>query len=499
MLRSTFRKEARMRARALAASSCLVLTLALADCGGGHGGGSPGGAGASAAGAGSAATTPPAPTPSLYAGAAAVDITPPPGTPLGGFGGAPRREVNVVTIPLMLIAIAGQCWSPNPAAPYTYFTPSQGTHDPIMARALVLSNGQKKIGIVKLDTIGAARKTRDDLLPIAGQLGIAPEDFLLCATHTHSGPAAVSTQKMWQLIAMDCFSQQVYQTMLTGATDALRAADAALRPAQLGIGVTTEPAGNENRRGRPGIVDPELGLVKITDAAGAPICALFNYAVHGTCSGANNLLFSADCMGEMERTIERGLGAGVAIFTNGAEGDVAPAIGGGFGGAAAEGALVGGDVVALWPSVATKQWVELQTAFEDVAMPPPVYNTGCFPVPGTTQTLCDFIPGFRMTVPLDTSWLSTTLPFQAIRIDDTVFACEPGEPITELGWDIKARAKQKGFARGFVIGLANDHGSYFTTLSEYIRAEYEGTSTMYGPTTGQVVVDAADRVMERVR
>ena len=39
---------------------------------------------------------------------------------------------------------------------------------------------------------------------------------------------------------------------------------------------------------------------------------------------------------------------------------------------------------------------------------------------------------------------------------------------------------------------------YFTTLAEYQRAEYEGQGTLYGPTTGSVVVDSADCVMDRV-
>jgi hypothetical protein len=479
--------------RGLGLALCAAFLIpAGAGCGPGGGGG----AGAPAAAQAASGRAPTA-GPGLLAGAAVVDITPPPGTPLGGFGGTPRRVIDAVSVPLMLLAIGGTCFDPDPSTGATFFAPAQGTHDPIAARALVLTNGLKKIAIVKLDTIGSSRKMREDLVKFAGTLGIAPEDLVVCATHTHSGPAAVSEQRLWQLVAMDCFSDAVYRTLLRGAEDALRGADAALRPAEIGIGATVETNASENRRGRPGIFDPELGVVKVVEPGGAPICALFNFAVHGTCSGQSNMLFSADCMGEMERTIEAGLG-GIAIFTNGAEGDVAPAHGG-FGGAQIVGRIVGGDVIALWPRIATRPWVEIRTAFEDVPMPPPVFNAGCVPVPGTSKTICDFLPGFSLAIPLDPSWLSTTLPFQAIRIDDTVLAALPGEPITEIGWEIKARARAKGFGRGFVLGLANDHGSYFTTFAEYVRGEYEGQSTMYGPGTGQAVIDAADRVMDRVR
>lgn len=499
-------------AASLLAIAHLLAPLAGCGSGGGHGAGNAGAAaspsgsstsGAATAGATGATGSSTAPAPSLYAGAAAVDITPAVGTPLGGFGGTPRRVIDATSVPLMLLAIAGPCWNPNPNSPTTFFAPSTGVHDPIMARALIISNGQKKIGLLKLDTIAAARKIRDDLLPSVALLGIAPEDFLVCATHTHSGPAAVSAQKLWELIAMDCYSDLVYQPMLRGAVDALKQADAALRPAALGIGTMMEPNASENRRNRPGIYDPELAVVKVVEPGGAPIAALFNFAVHGTCSGASNMLFSADCMGEMERVIENGLGGGIAIFTNGAEGDVAPAHGGGFGGARQEGQIVGGDVLALWPQIAVKPWVEIKTAFQDFQMPTPVYNTGnqgCLPIPGTSQTLCDIIPGFRLAIPIpDPTWLSTTLPFQAIRIDDTVFATAPGEPETEIGWAVKALAKQKGFARGVVIALANDHGAYFTTLAEYVRGEYEGTTTLYGANTGQVVTDNMGHMMDLVK
>jgi hypothetical protein len=470
-------------------SVSLALALAVAGCGG-HG---RGGAAASAAGAGQGGA------PALYAGAAAVDVTPAPGAPLGGYGAAPRRVVDATTLPLMINALSGPCLNPNPTLPTTFFAPSTGARDPIMARALVISNGVNKIGLVKIDAIGANRRLRDDLVAVAASLGIAPESFLLCATHTHSGPAAVADQKLWQLVAMDCYSDLVYQPLLRGAADALRRADAALRPALLGIGTTTEMNASHNRRGRPGIFDPELAVVKLVEPGGAPIAALFNFAVHGTCYGQDNMLFSADCMGAMERAIEAGIGPGgaaapVAIFINAAEGDVAPS-----GDPAQEGQIIGGDVLALWPQVATKPWVALKSAFQDVPMPPPVFNVGCLPLPGSTQTLCDIIPGVKLGIPLDPTWLSTTLPFQAFRIDDTVFATAPGEPETEIGWDVKARAKQKGFARGVVVGLANDHGAYFTTLAEYQRGEYEGMMTLYGPTTGQVVADAMATMMDQVK
>lgn len=449
-------------------------------------------------GGGSPVVLPPG---TLGAGVAAVSIPLGSGIPLAGFGGAPRRTFDLVTTPLSIAAMSGSCVDPDPSTAATLFAPNQGTTDPIMARALVLANGVRTIAFVKLDTIGSSWKLREDLRPVAAGLGIANHDLALLATHTHSGPGTLSDYTAWELAASDCFADVVYQQVRTAAVTALEQAAASVQPARIAIGTTASVAdANRNRRGRPAIVDRELALVKITTAGGAPLAALFNFAVHGTAYGASNMQFSKDCMGEMERVVEQGLPGVVALFTNAAEGDVAPAHTGAAG-ITLEGQTVGGAVVALWSSLAaTKSWVELKSALERVQMPPAQYNpAGCMPVPGTSATVCDVIPGYVFTVPLPASWLPEKLPFQAFRIDDTVFVAIPGEPITEIGWDLKARAVTKGFARGVVLGLANDHGSYFTTLAEYQRGLYEGTSTLYGPTTGQVVVDSADAVMTAVQ
>ena len=64
----------------------------------------------------------------LTAGVAAVDITPPVGTPLGGYGARHGR-------------------------------PSTGVHDRLYAKALVLDNRSERIAIVTCDLIGVSRFT----------------------------------------------------------------------------------------------------------------------------------------------------------------------------------------------------------------------------------------------------------------------------------------------------------------------------------------------------
>lgn len=436
----------------------------------------------------------------LVAGAAAVDLTPGlTGASLAGYGTPPRRDVDAHTLSLMVGASVGMCPQQNvDGGVTTFFRPSDGTRDAIRAQALVVANGDQKIAVVKLDTIGAAPNLRQDLLAAALAMGIPEQNLAVLGTHTHSGPGAIWDRTMWQLMGTDCFSRHVYNTVRNGALQALKEANDALTPARVGVGSTMVAGVTSNRRGRPGVVDPELQVMKLEDLQGAPIAALFNYAVHGTCFSEDNMHLSSEVMGEMERVVERGLGKGVAIFTNGAEGDVKPEKSGNDG-IVEGGAVVGAAVLRLWGVISAVPGASVAGALVQVEMPEPAsVNFNC---PGASLgpiPVCDVFPSLAMGALLPPGWVSRTLPFQALRVGDTVLATIPGEPITELGWDIKRRGADQGFNHTWVVGLANEHAGYFATEAEYNRGAYEGALTLFGPRTGAAVVDGAAKAMETV-
>jgi len=91
------------------------------------------------------------------------------------------------------------------------------------------------------------------------------------------------------------------------------------------------------------------------------------------------------------------------------------------------------------------------------------------------------------------------LPFSSLRLGDVALATVPGEPITEIGWEIKKAGAQAGHPLTFVVGLANDYMGYVATQAEYARAEYEGQYTLYGPGTGAFVVGAATKRLVAVK
>src|SRR5689334_1667981 len=96
----------------------------------------------------------------LKAGAARVTITPPNGFPFSAWG--LRTGVAV------------------------------GVHDPLLAQATVLDDGERQLAIVTVDLCNTSRSFTDDVrVRVQALTGISPEAVLINASHTHSGPPGV--------------------------------------------------------------------------------------------------------------------------------------------------------------------------------------------------------------------------------------------------------------------------------------------------------------------
>ena len=446
-------------------------------------------------------------TGTLSAGAAVVPIALPNGVALAGFGGSARRQMDGAIL-LTGGPLFGMCLDPDPTTAAVFFKPSTGALDPLSARALVLDNGTRRMAIVKVDAIGMSRKLRDEINTLAmGPYSVTDGLFTMVATHTHSGPGGVSNQAGWEITASDCFSQPVYDAVRDAAATALKNAVAGLQPAELGMETTFVNGATEIRDHSSAAApapDIEIGLVKVV-ASGLtpqPIAALFNFAVHGTWYGDGNMKTSADYMGEIEKQVQSALPGVVAIFTNGAEGDVKPTKA--FPTQTIDQAAkpVADAVIALWtsPILNSKMssTVTLNGVFTEAKMPKLRYNPGCMPLAGTTGSVCDLTGGQPPAVPMPTNWVSKKLPFQALRINDAVFIAMPGEPVTQLGFTMKEQAANAGL-KGFVVSLANDHGGYFTTTAQFDAGTYEGKATLYGRNTGAKVLQQSALVISKVQ
>ena len=102
-------------------------------------------------------------------------------------------------------------------------------------------------------------------------------------------------------------------------------------------------------------------------------------------------------------------------------------------------------------------------------------NSNGIPTPWVKTLRCLFEPTFPETAPIG-----------VYEIGHITIAALPGEFTTTLGYRIRksllsVNPKQKYI---FLIGLANEYVSYFTTPCEYEEQRYEGGATLYGAVSG---------------
>lgn len=221
----------------------------------------------------------------LTAGTAAAIITPPVGTPMEGYSA--RADV------------------------------SQGVHDDLHARALVIDDGNTAVALVSCDLVGVDRRMVAEARDRAhAATGIPREHILIAATHTHSGTAGI-------LGGVDSVLLDVTARHVAGA---VAAAYRARRPAVLKVGSGSVDSVAQNRRHPDWPTDPSLLVLLLDDPdpLRPPIAAAVNFACHATVLYHTNLLLSADYPGHAVRTVEQVFPGIGAAFFNGACGNVNP-------------------------------------------------------------------------------------------------------------------------------------------------------------------------------
>ncbi len=254
------------------------------------------------------------------AGAAARNITPPLGTSINGYFNDRKAE---------------------------------HIHDELHARCLVLDDGRTRLALVVCDSCMIPREVLDAAKRLVRErTGLATENILVSATHTHTAPASAGV--------FQTDPDAAYQQFLASRiADAVQCAIQNLEPARIGWGVGRVPDQVFNRRWRmkPGTItpnpfgqtndlvrmnppvgsadliapagptDPEVGVISVQSRTGRPLALLANYALHyvGTSRGTD---VSADYYGAFCDRIQALLGADrqdppfVALLANGASGDI---------------------------------------------------------------------------------------------------------------------------------------------------------------------------------
>jgi neutral ceramidase len=219
---------------------------------------------------------------------------------------------------------------------------SDGVNDRLYHRIAVLDDGKTTVFFISTDTAMMSPEYVDKVAQdIQQQLGIPPQRIWWMATHTHSAPE-IGPPGVPVVFMPDRYKQasggesnpKYTEFEETKLIDGLRLARQKLQPARLGFGLGFSTA-NINRRALDldgkmrlglnpdGVVDRQIGVIRLETLEGKLIGLLANYPIHGTVLGQANRKISGDAPGIVSQYVEEKLGAPM-LFINGAEGNLAP-------------------------------------------------------------------------------------------------------------------------------------------------------------------------------
>lgn len=222
----------------------------------------------------------------LQAGATEVCITPPIGVELAGYGFRLKRH-------------------------------STDVHDPLMAQALVLDDGERRVALITSDLITIAPTFTEVVRrDIEKRAHIPPDHVMVSCAHSHTAPTTVAFRELGD---PDPGYVRMAARQMAGA---VVASVGKLQPAHLSVGRGEHSRLAWNRVGA-GDVDPTVEVARVDAADGAPLALLVYYACHPVILGPKRTI-SADYPGALRRHLQRQY-PGVILFANGACGDIDPA------------------------------------------------------------------------------------------------------------------------------------------------------------------------------
>jgi hypothetical protein len=229
---------------------------------------------------------------------------------------------------------------------------SQGTADPLMAKAVVIEAGDDRLAIVGMD-IGRGPTTammEQIRTAVAEQAGVG--HVMIAGSHTHHGPVIELTDRdgfgKGKFDDAVAYTKRLPELLIEAIVEAKNGAV----PARIGVAKkNVELNRNRHTKRTPKSTDPMLAVIRFDDAAGKPIAVVANFAAHPVTMDTMILKFSADYPGALQNRVESSLNTN-CLFMPGASGDMSPNRGSLDG--MQYGAALGDIVVALAQSIETK-------------------------------------------------------------------------------------------------------------------------------------------------
>jgi len=418
--------------------------------------------------------------------------------------------------------------------------PSTKVHDDLFATALVFDDGATRIGLVSVDIIGTDLDQDAALREsISRATGIAPENLMIAATHTHSAPAIGILRQcgvpdeayIRRLFAqIGAVTAQACENLADVEISYVRAeSDLAWNRREwvINAGVQQSPTSGV-------ITDPEIGGLFVepvqekriardarNDTIAGPVL-LFNYACHGVVMGADNLEISADWIGAARSVLESSGMVGTAVFLQGCCGNINPRWRGTFDEVKRAGESVANPLLAALTNARPFENPGIKVAWARVDLP-------YFPLPSEEaleqeisfqrEQMRKFqaegnIGQFQIAAAM-AGWAEASLKLvldgggpesvnvglQVIRIGDAVLATHPGEAFCEYGLAFRKMTDRPVLP----VAYANGNIGYIPTAEAYREGGYEVNDAikyygekMIGPESEAIILEAVKDLLAEV-
>lgn len=435
-------------------------------------------------------TPTPAVHPTLLAGGATVDLTPPGSVFLYGYPHVRRF--------------------------------STGVHDPLECDALYLRSGDSQLLFLANDLIVITKALVQDIRRrVRERTGVPESSIMITATHTHSGPIVMD----YVSNAADPVVPKTNPTLVAGLVDRMvAAAEIAVRtaePAEIGLEVARAEGVGSNRHDPAGPTDPEVPvLVARSLATHQPVACMIVYGMHPTVLHEDSTLISGD-FPHFTRQFLRGSALPAScpvLFHQGASGNQSPrhvAWANTFAEARRLGENLGRVLAARIPNVKFRRDVglgsqDVRLEFEVRHFPSVVGATAAadqararfaeLQTAGASRQAvrtaeCDVF-GAEETAELAraaadgrlATAIARCMPaeIQILTIGPWKFVAWPGEVFVEYALELKRKA-----ADTFPITLANGElQGYLVTPDAAARGFYEAGNAIFSPANGTRLVAA---------
>ncbi len=472
------------------------------------------------------------------------------------LGGTESFAANSADSVALLVGVAETDITPPtgfPMAGYYHERLAEGTIDPLHAKAIVFRQGDTASALVVCDLIGIASDLSREIRKRASeQTGIPASHIVISATHSHTAPDYMKELYLYLGQAeQEALRARYIEKLISEPVKAIVQAFTDAKPATLASGTATQTTpvsfnrrsvmrdgsvqtwqseSNPNRIRAAGPIDPQIGLLAIRDAEnGKTRGILSNFALHLDTVGG--MKWSADYPFFIERTLRDTLGPEMlSIFGAGCCGDInhanpasskrnpADFIGNSIGNsilgqlseltpiknaqltvksqtlqlpleeATAEQVDRSVQIIKLVKSGTKVEFLDHVTAYKKLVIDqirhsPPHAQAAELITWGSSRSLA----GIGDSLPVDVTVMTIG--------SDVAIVCLPGEVFVDLGLAIKQASP---FRTTIVVELSNVVETiYVPHRAAYASGSYEVTNSTVQPGSGEMLVEAAVRLLRQ--